>query len=104
MTSSATPLHDSLIELANPDAHAHAIKWYLKAAVVPTSTMRYMLINVCRSVLVAMEWLKDSMLLKITTTVGILLLYYPTAQSQAEIGEHSINFISPLSLIIERPS
>ena len=30
MASSATPLHDSLIELANPDAHAHAIKWYLK--------------------------------------------------------------------------
>ena len=59
---------------------------------VPTST------NVCRSVLVAMEWLKDSMLLKITTTVGILLLCYPTAQSQAEIGEHSINCIS---LVIE---
>ena len=30
MASSATPLHDSLIELAIPDAHAHAIKWYLK--------------------------------------------------------------------------
>ena len=29
MASSATPLHDSLIELAIPDAHAHAIKWYL---------------------------------------------------------------------------
>ena len=32
MASSATPLHDSLIELAIPDAHAHAIKWYLKLA------------------------------------------------------------------------
>ena len=31
MASSATPLHDSLIELANPDAHAHAIKWYLNS-------------------------------------------------------------------------
>ena len=29
MASSATPLHDPLIELAIPDAHAHAIKWYL---------------------------------------------------------------------------
>ena len=29
MASSATPLHDSLIELAILDAHAHAIKWYL---------------------------------------------------------------------------
>ena len=29
VASSATPLHDSLIELAIPDAHAHAIKWYL---------------------------------------------------------------------------
>ena len=27
MASSAMPLHDSLIELAIPDAHAHAIKW-----------------------------------------------------------------------------
>ena len=33
MASSATPLHDSLIELAIPDAHAHAIKWYLKGGV-----------------------------------------------------------------------
>ena len=33
MASSATPLHDSLIELAIPDAHAHAIKWYLNAQV-----------------------------------------------------------------------
>ena len=32
MASSATPLHDSLIELAIPDAHAHAIKWYLKVS------------------------------------------------------------------------
>ena len=32
MASSATPLHDSLIELAIPDAHAHTIKWYLKKA------------------------------------------------------------------------
>ena len=30
MASSATPLHDLLIELAIPDAHAHATKWYLK--------------------------------------------------------------------------
>ena len=36
IASSATPLHDSLIELAIPDAHAHAIKWYLKTiAVLP---------------------------------------------------------------------
>ena len=34
MASSATPLHDSLIELAIPDAHAHAIKWYLKFSLV----------------------------------------------------------------------
>ena len=34
MASSATPLHDSLIELAIPDAHAHAIKWYLKKDLV----------------------------------------------------------------------
>ena len=34
MASSATPLHDSLIELAIPDAHAHAIKWYLN---IPTN-------------------------------------------------------------------
>ena len=33
MASSATPLHDSLIELAIPDAHAHAIKWYLNSAI-----------------------------------------------------------------------
>ena len=26
------PLHYSLIELAIPDTHAHAIKWYLKVA------------------------------------------------------------------------
>ena len=39
MASSATPLHDSLIELAIPDAHAHAIKWYLKStlSLVPLS-------------------------------------------------------------------
>ena len=36
MASSATPLHDSLIELAIPDAHAHAIKWYLKQTVPPS--------------------------------------------------------------------
>ena len=35
MASSATPLHDSLIELAIPDAHAHAIKWYLKCVPNP---------------------------------------------------------------------
>ena len=35
MASSATPLHDSLIELAIPDAHAHAIKWYLNTARLP---------------------------------------------------------------------
>ena len=34
MASSATPLHDSLIELAIPDAHAHAIKWYLNICVI----------------------------------------------------------------------
>ena len=34
MASSATPLHDSLIELAIPDAHAHAIKWYLKPIIL----------------------------------------------------------------------
>ena len=39
MASSATPLHDSLIELAIPDAHAHAIKWYLKAPVFISLTV-----------------------------------------------------------------
>ena len=34
MASSATPLHDSLIELAIPDAHAHAIKWYLNCYII----------------------------------------------------------------------
>ena len=35
MASSATPLHDSLIELAILDAHAHEIKWYLKVRLLP---------------------------------------------------------------------
>ena len=38
MASSATPLHDSLIELAIPDAHAHAIKWYLNTTAIIRST------------------------------------------------------------------
>ena len=37
MASSATPLHDSLIELAIPDAHAHAIKWYLNRGLIGTT-------------------------------------------------------------------
>ena len=50
--------------------------------------------NVCRPALVGMARLKDNRLLKITTAVCMLLLYYPTAQPQAEIGEHSINLIT----------
>ena len=38
MASSATPLHDSLIELAIPDAHAHAIKWYLNIYYIYTNS------------------------------------------------------------------
>ena len=39
MASSATPLHDSLIELAIPDAHAHAIKWYLNEVLGVTASI-----------------------------------------------------------------
>ena len=58
--------------------------------------------NVCRPALVGMAWLKDNMLLKITTAVaiGMLLLYYPTAQPQTEIGEHSINLITILVIVM----
>ena len=99
MASSATPLHDSLIELAIPDAHAHAIKWYLKQwLVVPVQMILLLqLLKESRRFPDYHHWsvCTVSMHVHVTYTVP-LNLYYNSSQCYSHIlkGSNSMMMLN----------